>query len=271
MPELKQRFGCSERKALHIVNMSASALRYVSQRRDESVLKSRIKEITDTRVHYGYRRVHVMLRREGFMDNVKRVYRIYREAGLTLRVKRPRRNKAAQLRQPRLLAQAINETWSMDFVADALFDGRKLRMLTVVDLYTRECLAIDVGPSLKGEDVVRVLSSITEQRGLPQSIKSDNGSEFISKVMDKWAYERHVKLDFSRPGKPTDNANVESFNGRLRQECLNENWFMSLEDAVAKISAWRTYYNESRPHSALDWATPAEFARRCKESPASTI
>ncbi len=128
MPELRQRFGCSERKALQIVNMSASAFRYVSQRRDESVLKSRIKEITDTRVHYGYRRVHVMLHREGFPDNVKRVYRVYREAGLTLRLKRPRRNKAAQLRQPKRLALAINETWSMDFVADALYDGRKLRM-----------------------------------------------------------------------------------------------------------------------------------------------
>ena len=271
MPELLQRLGCSERKALHIVRMSASAFRYTSQRRDESVLKSRIKEITDTRVHYGYRRVHVMLRREGFRDNVKRVYRVYREAGLTLRTKRPRRNKAAQLRQPKRLAYAMNETWSMDFVADSLFDGRKLRMLTVVDLYTRECLAIDVGQSLKGEDVVRVLNGITQQRGLPQSIKSDNGSEFISKVMDKWAYERNVKLDFSRPGKPTDNANVESFNGRLRQECLNENWFMSLDDAQTKIAVWRTYYNESRPHSALDWATPAEFARRCRDFPATTI
>lgn len=265
MPELRQRFGCSERKALHVVNMSASAFRYVSQRRDESILKSRIKEITDTRVHYGYRRVHVMLRREGYLDNVKRVYRIYREAGLTLRVKRPRRNKAAQLRQPKRQAHEINETWSMDFVSDALFDGRRLRMLTVVDLYTRECLAIDVGQSFKGEDVVRVLNEITQQRGLPQSIKSDNGSEFISKVMDRWAYERNIKLDFSRPGKPTDNANVESFNGRLRQECLNENWFMSLEDAKTKIAVWRTYYNESRPHSALDWATPAEFARRCRQ------
>jgi putative transposase len=151
----------------------------------------------------------------------------------------------------------------MDFVADALFDGRKLRMLTVVDLYTRECLAIDVGQSLKGEDVVRVLNDITTRRGLPRTIKTDNGSEFISKVMDKWAYERGVELDFSRPGKPTDNAAVESFDGRLRQECLNANWFLSLADARAKIAAWRADYNEKRPHSALQWATPAEFARRC--------
>ena len=266
-----QRFGCSQRNALRVVKMSASTYLYVSQRKDEGLLKARIKEITDTRVHYGYRRVHVMLRREGHMDNVKRVYRLYREEGLSLRLKRPRRNTAAKLRQPKQLAHAINEIWSMDFVADALFDGRKLRMLTVVDLFTRESLAIDVGQNLKGEDVVRVLTAITQERGLPRTIKSDNGSEFISKVMDKWAYERGVELDFSRPGKPTDNANVESFNGRLRQECLNATWFMSIQDARGKIEAWRQYYNESRPHSALDWATPAEFARRCWHWPATTI
>lgn len=165
--------------------------------------------------------------------------------------------------QPKQQSQSINDIWSMDFVADNLFDGRRLRMLTVVDLFTRECLAIDVGQSSKGEDVVRVLSHICAQRGLPKTIKTDNGSEFISKVMDKWAYERCVELDFSLPGKPTDNAAVESINGRLRQECLNANWFLSLSDAKAKIGAWREHYNERRPHSALDWATPAEFARRC--------
>ena len=266
-----RRFGCSQRNALRVVKMSASTYLYQAVKKDESALKMRIKEITDTRVHYGYRRVHVMLRREGHMDNVKRVYRLYREEGLSLRLKRPRRNKAAKLRQPKQLAHAVNQIWSMDFVADALFDGRKLRMLTVVDLFTRECLAIDVGQSLKGEDVARVLTSITETRGLPKTIKSDNGSEFISKVMDKWAYERGVELDFSRPGKPTDNANVESFNGRLRQECLNATWFMSLDDARGKIEAWRMYYNESRPHSALDWATPAEFARRCWLQPATAM
>ena len=266
-----QRFGCTQRNALRIVGMSCSTYRYESRRRDETALKMRIKEITDTRVHYGYRRVHVMLRREGHADNVKRVYRLYRAEGLSLRLKRPRRNKAAKLRQPRQIAFAINEVWSMDFVADALFDGRKLRMLTVVDCYTRECLAIDVGQSLKGEDVVNTLNRICTERGLPQTIKTDNGSEFISKAMDKWAYERRVELDFSRPGKPTDNARVESFNGRLRQECLNAHWFLSMDDARDKIAAWRTYYNESRPHSALDWATPAEFARNCRLEPAIAI
>ncbi len=222
----------------------------------------RIKEIANTRVHYGYRRVHVMLKREGWQDNVKRVYRLYQEQGLSLRMKRPKRNKSARLRQPKHLVTAMNQIWSMDFVADALFDGRKLRALTVVDNYTRESLAIDVGQSLKGEDVVATLNRIAATRGLPATIKVDNGSEFISKVMDRWAYERGVELDFSRPGKPTDNAKIESFNGRLRQECLNLHWFLSLDDAKAKIEAWRQYYNETRPHSALQWESPAHFARK---------
>ena len=229
----------------------------------------RIKEIANTRVHYGYRRVHVMLRREGWQDNVKRVYRLYQEQGLSLRMKRPKRNKSARLRQPKHLVTAMNQIWSMDFVADALFDGRKLRALTVVDNYTRESLAIDVGQSLKGADVVATLNRIAATRGLPATIKVDNGSEFISKVMDRWAYERGVELDFSRPGKPTDNAKIESFNGRLRQECLNLHWFLSLDDAKEKIEAWRQYYNETRPHSALQWESPAHFARQALQKASS--
>ncbi len=246
-----QRFGCSQRNALRVVSMSCCTYLYESKRRGEDALKLRIKEITDTRVRYGYRRVQVLLRREGHRDNVKRIYWIYREQGLSLRLKRPRRNKAAKWRQPNQMCTAINELWSMDFVSDALFDGRKLRMLTVVDCFTRESLAIDLGQSLKGEDVVQTLNRICAARGLPQTIKTDNGSEFISKVMDCWAYEWGVEMDFSRPGKPTDNARVESFNGQLRQEYLNANWFLSLEDARTKIEAWRKKYNENRPHSLL--------------------
>ena len=266
-----QRFGSSQRQALRTVKMTASVYLYLSVARESEVLKMRIKEITNTRVHFGYRRVHVMLRCEGFQDNVKRVYRPYREAGLSLRLKRSRRNKAARWRQPKQLVTAINEIWIMHFVADALFDGRKLRMLTVVDNYTRECLANDVGQSLKGEDVVRTLNANVTQRGLPATIKTDNGSEFIGKVMDRWAYERSVEMDYSRPGKPTDNAKVESFNGRLRQECLNANWFLRLDEARRKIEDWRTAFCEIRPHSSLQWATPAEFARQCRLLPATTI
>lgn len=226
----------------------------------------RIKEIAANRVHYGYRRVHVLLKREGWKDNHKRVYRLYQGEGLSLRHKRPKRNKSARLRQPKHLVTAMNQIWSMDFVADALYDGRRLRALTIVDNYTRESLAIEVGQSLKGEDVVATLMAIGAQRGLPATIKVDNGSEFISKAMDKWAYEHGVELDFSRPGKPTDNAKVESFNGRFRQECLNMHWFLSLEDARRKIEEWRQYYNEIRPHSALQWETPSCFARRAREA-----
>jgi putative transposase len=263
--ELRDRYRASLTQTCALFNMSRSLYAYQSVARDSSALVMRIKEIAATRVHYGYRRVHVMLRREGWQDNVKRVYRLYRGEGLSLRLKRPKRNKSARLRQPKHLVTAMNQIWSMDFVADALFDGRRLRALTVVDNYTRESLAIDVGQSLKGEDVVNTLNRITAQRGLPATIKVDNGSEFISKVMDQWAYERGVELDFSRPGTPTDNAKVESFNGRLRQECLNTHWFLSLDDARSKIEEWRRDYNEVRPHSALQWATPAEFARQARE------
>jgi putative transposase len=238
---------------------------------DQTLLAMRIKEITEVRVRYGYRRVHVMLLREGWKINHKRVYRLYSMQGLALRSKRPKRHKSAQVRQPKPMPQAINEAWSMDFVSDALFDGRRLRTLTVMDNYTRECLAIHVDARIHGEQVVAVMEDITAQRGVPMSIRVDNGPEFISKVLDKWAYEHGVALDFSRPGKPTDNAYIESFNGRFREECLNANWFLSLEDARCKIDAWRTDYNEARPHSALGWQTPAEFARRCLGSQAPAI
>ena len=262
--DLMQRFGASQRQACRVLKLSRSVYSYQSIARDSNAIVMRIKEITQTRVHYGYRRVHVMLRREGWSDNHKRVYRLYREQGLSLRHKRPRRNKAARLRQPKQVVTAINEIWSMDFVADALFDGRRLRTLTIIDNYTRECLAIEVGATLRGEDVVAALNRIAVIRPLPRFIKADNGSEFISKVLDKWAYENGVEIDFSRPGTPTDNAKNESFNGRLREECLNAHWFLSLADARRKIEAWREYYNEARPHSALQWMTPAEFARQCK-------
>jgi putative transposase len=271
--ELRDRYRASLTQTCALFGMSRSVYGYRSVARDASALTMRIKEIAATRVHYGYKRVHVMLRREGWRDNLKRVYRLYKQEGLSLRFKRPKRNKAARLRQPKQVVTAMNQIWSMDFVADALFDGRRLRALTVVDNYTRESLAIEVGQSLKGEDVVATLRRIGATRGLPATIKVDNGSEFISKAMDKWAYEHHVELDFSRPGRPTDNAKVESFNGRFRQECLNAHWFMSLDDARQKIEQWRQHYNETRPHSALQWATPAEFAlqARTKSSPAGSM
>lgn len=183
--DLIERYRASEREVCQAMQLSRTVYCYKSVAADSSAL--RIKEITQTRVHYGYRRVHVLHRREGFKDNPKRVYRLYQQQGLSLRHKRLRRNKAAQLRQPHMQAQRINQMWSMDYVADNLFDGRKLRMLTVLDCYTRESLAIHVGQSLKGEDVVQVLKAIVSARGKPATIKTDNGSEFVGKVMDKWA------------------------------------------------------------------------------------
>lgn len=177
-------------------------------------------------------------------------------------LKRPRRNKSALKRQPQPQGLYPNHVWGMDFVSDALFDGRRLRLLTVIDLYTRECLGICVGQNLRSSEVAEMLDTIALRRPLPQLLKTDNGSEFAGKMLDKWVYERDIRIDFSRPGTPTDNATVESFNGRLRQECLNENWFMSKEDARCKIEVWRIHYNQSRPHSALGWMTPCEFAEK---------
>ncbi|WP_425333073.1 IS3 family transposase [Erwinia persicina] len=260
--DLQARYGASERQVCFALRVSRSSFRYRSVAADESALRLRIREITGTRGHYGYCRVHVMLRREGWRDNHKRIYRLYFEQGLSLRLKRPCRNKSAQRRQPQPQGLYPNHVWGMDFVSGALFDGRRLCLLTVIDLYTRECLGICVGHNLRLTEVAEMLNSIALRRPLPQLLKTDNGSEFAGKMLGRWVQERGIRIDFSRPGTPTDNATVESFNGRLRQECLNENWFMSLEDAWCKIEAWRIHYNQRHPHSALGWMTPSEFAEK---------
>jgi len=212
------------------------------------------------RIGYGYRRLHILIEREGWSVNHKRVYRLYREEGLAMRKRPPRRRKACLKRELRPTAAEKNECWSMDFMSDELFDGRRIRLLTIVDNHTRESLAIHVGQRIRGSEVVQVLERIVKEQGRPRTIRVDNGPEFISKDVDLWAYWNHVTLDFSRPGKPTDNAYIESFNGRFRQECLNEHWFMSFEDCREKVESWRQDYNENRPHSALGNATPEEFA-----------
>ena len=231
-----------------------------------------MREIASTRVRFGFWRIYVLLRREGWKVNHKRIYRLYKAEGLNLRTKRPRRRKAAANRMDRIVLTRPNQSWSMDFVSDALFDGRKFRALTVVDNHTRECLAIEVAQSLTGDDVVRVLANIAKERHqYPLRAQADNGPEFVSLVLDKWAYENGVTLDFSRPGKPTDNPFIESFNGSLRDECLNTNWFMSLEDAKEKIETWRQDYNHFRPHSSLADVPPVLFAKQFYESQPSRI
>ncbi len=229
-------------------------------REPRTALRLRMREIAAARVRYGYRKIRVLLNRVGWKVGKKLVYRLYREEGLRLRSKLRRGRRAASNRRERCKVTAPNQVWSLDFVADQLADGRRFRALTVVDVYTRECLAIEVGQSLKGGDVVPVLNRIGIARGAPKMLFCDNGSEFSSQAMDLWGYRAGVRIDFSRPGKPTDNAYVESFNGTFRAECLDAHWFATLTEAKHIIEAWRREYNESRPHRALGERTPNEFA-----------
>lgn len=256
----------SARRAACVVGVARSYFYYQHHPRDDRAERARIREIAETRLRYGMWRIHTLMRREGWVINHKRTHRIYCEEGLNLRRKRPRRRVAAAHRLERPELSKTNECWSMDFVADNLFNGHRIRALTVVDNFSRECLAITVDHALRGDDVVATMEHVKVLRGLPKRIQVDNGSEFISRSLDLWAYENGVTLDFSRPGKPTDNPYIESFNGSFRDECLNLNWFLSLEDAREKIEAWRVDYNEFRPHQSLADRTPSEFAAACEEA-----
>jgi len=256
-----ETFGLSRRKACHLAGVSRSVVEYQPRRPDDVPLRERIQHWAREKPRYGYRRIHVLLRREGYGVNRKRVYRIYREEQLSVRRKK-RKQVAAAPRVALPIPNRPNERWSMDFMADTLADGRTFRALNVVDDCTRECVAIEVGRSIPGARVVRVLERLRLKRGLPRAIVVDNGPEFTSRVLDQWAHERGVELHFIQPGKPVQNAFVESFNGKFRDECLNLNWFVSLADAVARIEAWRQDYNSHRPHSSLGNLTPEEFARR---------
>jgi putative transposase len=207
-------------------------------------------------------RIYILLRREGWLVNHKKAHRLHCLEGLNLRYKKPRRHKSSSHRIKRLPAMQVNECWSMDFVSYQLFNGKRFRFLTLLDVYSRECLAIDIGQKMTGEDVVNTLNRVLQNRAKPRQIFVDNGGEFISKALDKWAYENQVALAFSRPGKPTDNAYIESFNGSFRDECSNLHWFLSLEDAKIKAENWRRDYNLIRPNSALNYFTPAEFSEK---------
>src|SRR5262249_3981917 len=204
-------------------------------------------------------RITVLLRREGWHVNAKRTYRLYKEDGLDLRRKRPPRRRSAVARQPRVPVTRPNERWSMDFMSDALANGQKLRVLTVVDQYTRECVALEVGGHFRGQDVAAILTRVAFTRGLPATINVDNGTEFTSRAFDHWAYTNHVQLDFSRPGKPTDNATIESFNARVRRECLSQHYFSTLAEAQTVLRAYQDDFNKQRPHSSLGQKTPPEF------------
>ena len=230
----------------------------------------RLRDIALTRVRFGYRRLTVLLKREGWEVGRRRVYRLYRELGLEMRSKK-RRKLASQQRGNVEKAERANQRWSMDFVTDRLENGRYFRTLTIVDQYTRECPALEPAHSLTAAKVAHVLDAIAVDRGYPESITVDNGTEFSSRIMDGWAYEHGVKLDFIRPGKPVDNGYIESFNGRLRDECLNTHLFWSIEDARDKLEKWRMDYNVHRPHSALANLPPAAFANALRQTKQTTI
>jgi putative transposase len=249
-------FRVSERRACRVAGVPRSSCRYRSAARDQRSLRMRLRDLAATRVRYGYRRLHVLLQREGWRVNHKRVYRLYHEEGLGIRVKR-RRKRVSGLRVVPPPAQRPLERWSLDFLTDSLADGRRFRVLTIVDNVSRVSPAIAVDISLTGERVVAILERLKGTLGVPQRIAIDNGPEFISKALDAWAYRNGVQLEFSRPGKPTDNAFAESFNGHFRAECLDQHWFVSLEEARQIIEAWRIDYNTERPHRALKQQTPA--------------
>lgn len=263
---LLESFDVSLRRACGLIGIGSSSFYYEAAPRCDRALRSALRQAAQKRRRWGYRMLTEVLRRNGFVDNHKRIYRVYREEGLQVRIRRRRKTARWRGVKPRPASRA-NERWSMDFVSDQLADGRKIRTLNVVDDFTRECLAIEVDTSLGGWRVARVLDKLVAQRGHPQRVVTDNGPEFTGKVLDRWAYEHRVKLEFIEPGKPVQNCYVESFNGTFRDDCLNEHWFVSLKEARVLIETWRIDYNFNRPHSSLGGRTPDEFANNKPKQP----
>lgn len=258
MKDMNENFGRSITRACQLCNISRSSNEYNSKRQDEPIIQ-RLMELAQEKRRYGCRRLHELLRREGLVVNHKKTERLYRKAGLSLRVKK-RKKLSGALRLSLANPVRQNQIWAMDFVSDSLADCRRFRCLNIIDLFTRECLRIVVDTSINGARVAKTLDILRELRGLPTTIVTDNGSEFTSKAMSIWALENSVNIAFIRPGKPMENGFVESFNGRFRDECLNEHWFKTISDARNKIEAWREEYNSCRPHSALGMKTPHEFS-----------
>ena len=257
---LQGEYGTSQRRVCRALGVSRATCRYVTRRGDGGVIRQRLNALAEERPRFGYRRLHDLIRREGFAVNHKRIYRLYCQDGLTVRRKKRKRVARAR-REPLALPEAPNQRWSMDFMCDQLADDRRFRTLNVIDEFTRESLAIEVDGSLPGRRVTRVLEAIAETRGYPKAIVSDNGPEFTGRALDAWAYEHGVTLAFIQPGKPTQNAFTESFNGKFRDECLNMHWFLSPAHTRRVTEAWRYDYNHVRPHSSLGRIPPAEFAR----------
>ncbi len=251
----------SVRRACRLAGLRGSTFYYQRRAKDRTALKIRLKELALTRIRFGYLRLTVMLRREGWAVGKKLVYRLYREMELSMRCKH-RRRMASRSRVVWPVAEGPNERWSMDFVTARMENGRYFRVLTLVDQYTRECLALEPALSMTGVKVATCLDQIVKDRGKSKSIRVDNGTEFQSRAMDGWAYRQGVQLDFIRPGKPVENGLIESFNGRLRDECLNVHLFWTIDDARQILGMWRDDYNRLRPHGALGQLTPMEYAAK---------
>ena len=253
----------NQRRVAGLIPIERMTLSYEHHRDRQEALRTRLRELAGSRVRYGYRRLTVLLRREGWQANAKRIYRLYCEEGLIVRTQK-RKERAQRQRIPLRQAVRANHKWSMDFVAQRLPDGRWVRVLTVVDQFTRECLVLHADNALSGEKVATALDKVVTLRGAPASITVDNGTEFASKAaMDHWTYRNGVHLDFIRPGKPVENGYIQSFNSKLRNEGLNVEVFFTLADARRKLHLWRRDYNHHRPHSALADRTPSEFAAAC--------
>ena len=253
---MRDRYAFSRRRACRVVRVAASTCRYQSQRSDEP-LRARLLELAREKPRYGSPRLHALLQREGRVNH-KKVERVYRELGLQLR--RKRRKHCVRVGRPLVERTAANQEWALDFVHDAVECGRTIRVLSVVDAYTRECLALEVDTGFASRRVTRVLDQIIVERGAPLAIRCDNGPELTSRHFLAWSIERQIELLHIQPGKPAQNGRLESFNGKLREECLRVSWFQNLFDARRKIAAWQKEYNEERPHSSLGYRTPKEFA-----------
>jgi putative transposase len=256
----------SARRVCRVIGLSRSRWHYRSRRGDDAELRERLRQLAAQRPRWGYQQLHILLRREGRLVNHKKVLRLYREEGLAVQ-RRRRKKRVAMLRVPLPVPSRRTERWSMDFIHDQLADGRPFRCFTLVDDFTRESIAIAVGHSLPGWRVLEILERAAGERGLPRSIVCDNGPEFAGRALDLWAHQHRVALQFIRPGKPIENAFIESFNGKFRDECLSVNWFASITDAQIQIEAWRQDFNELRPHRGLSSLTPAEFTRRLQLQP----
>ena len=263
--DLQQELKLSERRVCRLLNINRTFKRYRSPKMDQdAIITERLSELATRWRRFGYKRLHVLLRREGFKINHKRTYRLYREAGLCIR-KRKKKCPSEKRGKPDIV-QAANARWSFDFVSDTLANGRRIRVLTVIDEATRENLALEVDTSITGSRVAAVLNKIAFFRGFPKEILTDNGPEFTSTAMSTWSYEKSIHHIFIDPGKPVQNAYIESFNGKFREECLNAHWFRNISEARATIESWRNEYNSVRPHSALGNLTPLEYARNLIEN-----